>query len=344
MKKSLPTTSSPVKLLTAGILLFSIFSFCAPKLLAQVPYTPFPKGDIAWQSWGHENYLPDVYHFALSIDTALVTIDSNVYNKVFFEKYGSQRFIAGVREENKKVYLFVPGLGEHLIYDFGLEIGDTLIYTIMATFRIQHWGNLSVHFFNYDYLPYYYQRMFVAKDKNIITLANGEQRDTLIVDVYAAHTYSREIGDPIYYQRGTQEWVEGLGTIGGQGFLTPLNYILFEDFDTPLYLECICQNDFKIWSTDSSTCFVCGEVKVNENVQHSINICPNPTTGQLIINNEQLIINNVEVFDVYGRKLLSHTANLTPQTVLNIAHFPAGVYFVKVFTENGAFVEKVIKN
>ena len=150
-------------------------------------------------------------------------------------------------------------------------------------------------------LYYDHDLIFVAKDKNIITLENGEQRNTLIVDTYAAYIYSREIGDPIYYRRGTQEWVEGLGTIGGQGFLTPMNYQRW-DFDTPLYLECICQNDFKIWSTNS-TCLVCGEVKVNENVQHSISIYPNPTTGQLTINNEQLIINNVEVFDIYGRKL-----------------------------------------
>jgi len=75
----------------------------------------------------------------------------------------------------------------------------------------------------------------------------------------------------------------------------------------------------------------------------SIVLYPNPTTGELIINNEQLIINNVELFDVYGRNLLSHTANRAPQTAINIAHLQAGVYFVKVTTEAGAVMRKVVK-
>ena len=33
---------------------------------------------------------------------------------------------------------------------------------------------------------------------------------------------------------------------------------------------------------------------------------PNPTTGELKIENGELKIENVEVFDVYGRKLKSH--------------------------------------
>ena len=75
----------------------------------------------------------------------------------------------------------------------------------------------------------------------------------------------------------------------------------------------------------------------------SINIYPNPTTGQLTINSEQSTINNVEIFDVYGRKLLSHIANLTPHTVLNISHLPTGIYFVKIRTVAGEVIKKVLK-
>jgi len=75
----------------------------------------------------------------------------------------------------------------------------------------------------------------------------------------------------------------------------------------------------------------------------NILLYPNPTTGQLTINSEQLTINNVEIFDVFGKKLLSHTVNLTPHTVLDIAHLSAGVYFVKIHTEKGEVVRKVLK-
>jgi len=74
-----------------------------------------------------------------------------------------------------------------------------------------------------------------------------------------------------------------------------------------------------------------------------LRIYPNPTTGQLIIDNGQLTIDNVEVFDVYGRNVLSHTANHTPQTRINISHLSTGVYFVKIRTEAGEVVRKVVK-
>jgi len=76
---------------------------------------------------------------------------------------------------------------------------------------------------------------------------------------------------------------------------------------------------------------------------HGIVIYPNPTTGELRITNYELEITGVNVFDVYGKNVLSHTANLTPQTTINISHLSAGLYFVQVTTEAGTITKKVIK-
>jgi hypothetical protein len=75
---------------------------------------------------------------------------------------------------------------------------------------------------------------------------------------------------------------------------------------------------------------------------NSITLYPNPTTGELriLVNNEQLIMNNVEVFDVYGRK---QKAESRKQNVVDISHLPTGVYFVKIFTEIDEIVKKVVK-
>ena len=67
-------------------------------------------------------------------------------------------------------------------------------------------------------------------------------------------------------------------------------------------------------------------------------ISPNPTTGELRIRNYELGITGIEVFDVYGRKLTSHSSPL-----INISHLPAGLYFVKITTELGNVVKKVVK-
>jgi len=41
----------------------------------------------------------------------------------------------------------------------------------------------------------------------------------------------------------------------------------------------------------------------------SINVIPNPTTGELEIENGELKIKKVEIFDIYGRNLTPHTPN-----------------------------------
>jgi len=63
----------------------------------------------------------------------------------------------------------------------------------------------------------------------------------------------------------------------------------------------------------------------------------------LKIENGELKIENVEVFDVFGRKLKSKTVNLKSKIVIDISHLHSGIYFVKISTEAGMVVKKVVK-
>jgi hypothetical protein len=75
-----------------------------------------------------------------------------------------------------------------------------------------------------------------------------------------------------------------------------------------------------------------------------ISIYPNPTTGELRITNYELRITNVEVYDVYGRKnVTTVTCHDCHETALNISHLSAGIYFLKITTEKGEIVRKVVK-
>jgi hypothetical protein len=52
----------------------------------------------------------------------------------------------------------------------------------------------------------------------------------------------------------------------------------------------------------------------------------------------------VKVFDVYGRNVLTSFVSLmSPETTISIAHLPAGIYFVKIVTEQGEVVKRVVK-
>jgi PKD repeat protein len=92
-------------------------------------------------------------------------------------------------------------------------------------------------------------------------------------------------------------------------------------------------------------------VSISENSIENITIYPNPTKGQLIIENGELKIENVEIFDMMGRKVQSLTfnvqssefSNFKPET-LNISNLPAGMYFIRIQTEKETITKKVIKN
>jgi hypothetical protein len=78
----------------------------------------------------------------------------------------------------------------------------------------------------------------------------------------------------------------------------------------------------------------------------SIQVYPNPTTGELSVPSDELQVTSVEVYDMYGRKLFTnHYSLFTPdKVVFNISHLPADVYFVKIRTEAGTITRKIIKN
>ena len=81
-----------------------------------------------------------------------------------------------------------------------------------------------------------------------------------------------------------------------------------------------------------------GSASVVDVLANSIFIYPNPTKGELIIENGDIKIEGVEFYNVGGKKVLSGT-----ETKIDISQFSAGVYFVKIKTDIGELTKKVIK-
>ena len=80
--------------------------------------------------------------------------------------------------------------------------------------------------------------------------------------------------------------------------------------------------------------------------KQEITVKPNPTTGQLTINSEQLTISSVEVYDVVGQNV---GANLrvrpeNNEITIDVSHLANGMYFLKIQTENGIVMKKFVKN
>ena len=73
-----------------------------------------------------------------------------------------------------------------------------------------------------------------------------------------------------------------------------------------------------------------------------ITLYPNPNNGRFTINNEQLIINSVQVYDVYGKLL--KTVEVDANTIeLDVRELASGMYFVRVSTEKGVVIKSFVK-
>jgi len=84
-------------------------------------------------------------------------------------------------------------------------------------------------------------------------------------------------------------------------------------------------------------------VGILESTLAGIGIYPNPTTGELRIESGELRIDVVEIYDVSGGKLLSFTSQTSHQHTFDISHLNSGTYFVKIITEQGEIVKKMVK-
>jgi len=76
-----------------------------------------------------------------------------------------------------------------------------------------------------------------------------------------------------------------------------------------------------------------------------ITIKPNPSTGQLRITNYELRENTViEIYDVYGKKHVSHFTFHDSHIEIDISHLANGMYFIKITTDESTTVKKIVKH
>jgi hypothetical protein len=86
-------------------------------------------------------------------------------------------------------------------------------------------------------------------------------------------------------------------------------------------------------------------VGILENKMSDIRIYPNPTIGKLKIESENLRIEEIIVFDIYGRMLKVEWRNEQGERamVMDISELSVGVYFLRIKTEQGEVMRKVLK-
>ena len=111
---------------------------------------------------------------------------------------------------------------------------------------------------------------------------------------------------------------------------------------------------FDVKGIGDSTFYIAGRHKLyksitlsNEiNAYHLITeteIFPNPTTREVQINNNQLFINSIFIYDMMGKKIIDKPSVNNYQTTIDLSNLNQGIYFIKISTDEGSTISKVIK-
>ena len=84
-------------------------------------------------------------------------------------------------------------------------------------------------------------------------------------------------------------------------------------------------------------------VDINEYSHNAnINIYPNPTNDKLYIVAETEI-EDIVVYDIYGRHQITETPSHQDNLTIDVANLKSGIYFVKINTNEGNIVKRIIK-
>jgi len=254
-----------------------------------------------------------------------VEIDGKDCSVIYaYKSYKLQPFVKQddsliVWENDNKVY-FYQFDDFHLVYDFTLEVGDTLNYflptgktffspyesevndttVIAATLFIEEISEVNVN------------GTILKRFKTDIEFETDGINNVMDYIV-------ENVGSENYQVLGSNQIIVASGC--GPDFLCYEN----DDFSYPPDIQCEYPT-----STD------------NIYTDQEINISPNPTNGLLYINNKTTeVINNISVFDMSG-KVISQTIN--PENSIDLAYLQHGLYLVKLTFKSGEIhIKKIMK-
>ena len=82
---------------------------------------------------------------------------------------------------------------------------------------------------------------------------------------------------------------------------------------------------------------------ITEEQISSVNIYPNPVSDRIFIEAETEI-EEVAVYDIYGRRQVTETPSRQGNLSIDLSDLKSGIYFVKINTEKGNIVRRIIKN
>ena len=284
-------------------------------------YFPFPDTNAAWNTVGNNVSTPDEWHFRYAVFGDTI-INSTLYTKIY-KMYDStilhpnSTYFAAIRENgNRQIHCLLPGFSESILYDFNLNIGDTIYYNIGGGL-----ANNEVMFWDFDHYR-------IVTEKDSMLLLNNQYRKRW------------KLGGELGYQT----WIEGIGSINWYGLFNPLitavvlngdgyQFACYKENDTVLYLnnlfcdKCFCQ-------------LYTGLEEQNIRDKKSITVFPNPACDKVTIqiNETDNSIYKIEIFDLFGKKQIEKTINFNNKIEIEIEDLKSGIYLIEIYSPDKKLV------
>lgn len=291
---------------------------------AQISNHPFPTENAYWHtSLGCiEPYYEDIYTCQ---DTLM---DGVTYRQLYASFYftsvsGPAIFSGGLRRDGDKVFFKTkPDVKEELVYDFSVEVGDTV--RLWRHFIV--WGNWTDTLENV---------LFTVSKIDSILLADGwhkRWRATCNNDFYSFET-----------------WIEGVGstygpvdryTCGISGNVAKV-YCFWHNGETEysLFPGTTCDDVFP------AECLTTVGFSDPEQEIPSTSVSPNPFSDYLNVSFSYKIPSDVSVqlFDLTGREMILRQQKMGDSFQIERGNLPPGVYFLKIENSTRSGFSKIFK-
>lgn len=308
--------------------LLVIIILCLSLGLKSQNYHPFPQENAIWHSIGSNLFYDGMYsqQYILQGDTIIndETWSKIYFNNIYFETRNNLIYLAAIREnEYKQILVKIPGIPEFILYDFSLEIGDTIWYEHSA-FGIV--GSNNPISFEMGYNHNHYK---VVVEKDSVLLENEQFRNRIILNSFSEHNgYLNTHED--------NHWVEGFGCIRWSGLFHPIvigravngdhiAFVCFKQDDEVLYLnnpycdDCLCETFTSLDHFD-----------VTDQI---LTVYPNPGKGYITINiNLDFTANaSLLITDLSGKKLFEKQVPGKEELSLDLSPYRSGVVIIQLF-------------
>lgn len=296
-------------LILSFVSFFLTISYCQ-----ETNYVPFPSSNANWMSL-IKNILT-TNHWSLDLVYKIGendTIIDNISYHTLYTNTPPYSYHSSFRESDKKIYVRFPDKTEDfLLYDFNLNVGDTMFY-----------------FFD-DHLTFPHEHHKKVIATGTIQLSNGETRRTMTL-TSIPHQYVQD-----------ETWVEGIGSISNKGLFNPMYTIIVSNGEIFKFAFHCVNEQVLFQDTDCPYCECDYALSLHENISCTVDVFPNPFTDQLSIVSDQNVILTVEIFNSIGKLIKSETIG-DYSGKITLDNVNTGIYFIKINFENRSIIKNIIK-